>query len=133
MNYKQQPEINIINIAHALASVEGMAKRRGLEIGPVPEPVVPTFNSKHQRKKFRNRMHRAIVHPTMRSANAFLRYFGDVRVDYTPKERAIREARKKYVAARKAAADAHKAYLIEKGDFYGGRVRVRVMQEAKAA
>lgn len=122
---REAPQATVENVTVALHAIAAMAARRRLVLdGPDAAPFVPEFESKKQAQKFRNRLGRAMRRPGMRSANVFLGYFGEARVRYSDKEEAIRTKRKALVAAVKAAAEARRAYLLEKGDFYGGRVRV---------
>lgn len=124
MNHKQLLEVNLANVLLALNSIGEMVERRGLVLTAKPDARVPVFDSKHQAKKFRKRMNRVITHATMRTVNSFLRHFDGAKVTYTAREQKIIDARKAYVAARKATRDAYTAYLREKGSFYGGRVKV---------
>lgn len=123
--FKKRLPATFENITKAFEAIRQFADRRRLVCGPWRVQDVPAaFPSKHQQKMFERRMNHVIEHPTMRSCNSFLRYFGETRVEYSAKEQAIRAKKK---ALNEACAQVKKArtdYLIEKGDFYGGRIRV---------
>ena len=131
--YNQLLEVSNENIAVAMQEINAMAKRRNLLFVVGLQPAIPQFPSQAAMKKFRRRMNRAIATPTMRTANVFLRALGHSTVEYSKKELAIRAARAKYVQARNEARKAHEEYLAQKGDFYGGRVKVGVDVLHKAA
>lgn len=139
---REAPQATVENIVVAMEAIHAMAQRRRLVLeGEEPtEPGVPVFGSKKQAQKFRQRLGRVMRRPGMKAANVFLRYFdvmeGDkavrsVRVEYSAKEKSIRAKRKTLYHIVKALHAARKDYLLEKGDFYGGRVRVSV-EEPKA-
>lgn len=134
---REAPQATVENIVVAMEVIHAMAQRRRLAITIEGEESaeldVPAFGSKKQAQKFRQRLGRVMRRPGMKAANAFLRYFdvkdGDkavrsVRVDYSPKEKAIRVKKETLRHAVKALHAARRDYLLEKGAFYGGRVRV---------
>ena len=117
---KAQLEVDQANVKLAIDKIKEMAARRGLVLTGEPSVAVPSFPSKSQAKKFRNRMGRVVKHATMRTSNSFLSHLGQARVDHCAKEKSIIEARKKYREALKAAKELRSKYLEEKGDYYRG-------------
>ncbi len=112
------------NVALAVATIESMVTARRYERTGTFALKVPDFDSHSASRRFLRRLNRVIDRPTMASANAFFEYLGNARLDYGAREAAIIAKRKQFVAAREAMRLAKRAYLLEKGDFYGGRVRV---------
>lgn len=134
---REAPQATVENIVVAMEAIHAMAQRRRLVVTIEGEESaeldIPAFGSKKQAQKFRQRLGRAMRRPGMKAANVFLRYFdvkdGDkttrsVRVEYSPKEKSIRAKREALRHIVKALHVARRDYLLEKGDFYGGRVRV---------
>lgn len=122
---KSLVSINAETMESAKKSITNMVNRRGLVLeGSLDFSKLPTFSSKNKEKDFKRRLERVVDYPTMKRVSMFLRMYSQltgtspVKVDYSPKEKKIREYRKEYVEARKKAIEAYSRYKEEKGDFY---------------
>ena len=122
---KSLVSINAETMETAKNSITNMVNRRGLVLeGNLDLSKSPSFPSKNKEKDFKRRLERVIDLPTMKRVSMFLRMYSQftgtqqVKVDYSAKEKKIREYRKEYVEARKKAIEAYSRYKEEKGDFY---------------
>jgi hypothetical protein len=129
---KSLVDINQASMDLALKSIVTMVNERVLILtGELTLSGNPNFPSQNKKKEFRKRLNWVIEKPTMKRVSMFLRMYAQftgtqpVKVDFSPKEKQIQEARKAYVEARKKAQEAHVRYKEEKGDFYKS-IRLKV-------
>ena len=82
--------------------------------------------SKTQRKKFRNKINRVLVNPTLRNINSLLWFISKLilghetswNIKISEKEERIQLARRKWKVARDISEQLLQEYKDEKGDFY---------------
>ena len=118
-------QISAENLQKAKTSVEEMATRRKLVINGTISTLVPVvYPSYNKQKEFRKALARVIMHPTMKSTNIYLHKLHKLsgeeqaEVDYSPKEKAIKKARKEWKESLAIMFAKKEAYQMEKGDFY---------------
>lgn len=123
---KSLTAINAESVESAKKSAIEMANKRGLILTGIENVTFSDIKlpSKNQQKEFARRLERVIEFPSMKKIALFLRMYSKlsgkngISIDYSSKEKKIKEARKAYTEARKKVMEAYQSYKEEKGDFY---------------
>lgn len=122
---KQQLEINAENIQKSFDVIQEFAAIKNYVITGNLEfkNFTKEFPSNKSKKKFRNSLNTVISHVTMKSANMFLFHLSKytdsiIKIEYSERELAIKEAKKNWKSARKISEKLMIDYKNIKGDFY---------------
>lgn len=117
--------VNSENLNSANESIRTFVAKRKLVIeGSLPVLVPVVFPSHKAEKKYRRMMAGVIHHTTMRNANVFLNFHNKLtgeeksKIDYSPKEKAIKKSKADWKESLKKMLEMKQAYRTEKGDFY---------------
>ncbi len=123
--HKEQIEITSENLTIAKSRIQEMATSKKLCIEGTISTLVPiAYPSNNKKKEFRAALSRVINHPTMRSCNIYLHKLSKLngeemaKVEYSPKEKAIKAARKEWREVLAKSWELRDKYKEEKGDFY---------------
>ena len=118
-------EINFATMAQAQKSIIEMVSKRSLVLSETLNlDGTLNFPSQNKTKEFKKNLNWVIEYPTMKRISIFLRMYAEftgtksIKIDFSPKEKKIKEARKAYIEARKKAQEAQSFYKEVKGDFY---------------
>ena len=118
-------DINAESMKSAEKSITNFVTGRNLVLDGKLDLSSPlNFPSKKKTKGFKKLLERIIERASMKNISIFLRYYSkfsntaQVKIDHSPKEKQIQEARKAYIEARKTAIEMYAKYKEEKGDFY---------------